>query len=43
MLTEMTERQTKHINKLETDLIHLKEQYQQSQVNWNQRRTNQKE
>ncbi|SAL97263.1 hypothetical protein [Absidia glauca] len=32
MLTEMTERQTKHINKLETDLIHLKEQYQQSQA-----------
>ncbi|KAI8342678.1 hypothetical protein BC941DRAFT_145864 [Chlamydoabsidia padenii] len=32
MLTEMTERQTKHINKLETDLIQLKEQYQQSQA-----------
>ncbi|ORZ09254.1 TATA element modulatory factor 1 TATA binding-domain-containing protein [Absidia repens] len=32
MLTEMTERQTKHINKLETDSMHLKEQYQHTQA-----------
>ncbi|KAI9303172.1 hypothetical protein BJ944DRAFT_241684 [Cunninghamella echinulata] len=32
MLTEMTEKQTKHINKLESDSLKLKEQYQQIKV-----------
>ncbi|CAO3613286.1 unnamed protein product [Cunninghamella echinulata] len=32
MLTEMTEKQTKHINKLESDSLKLKEQYQQIKI-----------